>query len=187
MRYGIHEVLVTTLDRLGNPNVAPMGVALSNDLIILRPYINTKTFKNLTEVPEAVINITNDAIMFYRSLYDKTSITFSRAKKVRVPIIEGPIDLYVECIVNNYLISSDRATFYLKPVNIYKGRGSRLAFSRANALLIEILVYLTKVEAKALNPNEALPKIKDLLSTIERLGSYELLDIVKELKRRFAL
>ncbi len=186
-RYGHHEAIITTIDMLGNANVAPMGVFLSNDYVVLRPYVSTRTYRNLTEVPEAVVNVTNDSVLFYKALYEKNSLRLRRARVVRVPIIDGPIDLYIECNVEKYFINNERATIYLKPLCVYEGPGSKIAFSRANSLLIEVLVYLTKISARVLDVNEVKDRIECFLSIIERLGSEELILIAKSIRSKLTL
>ncbi|QDT02889.1 hypothetical protein K227x_12680 [Rubripirellula lacrimiformis] len=66
----ILESIVTTVDRDGRVNLAPMGPIVQGDLtgndptqitFTLRPFVSSRTFGNLLETKVAVIHVTDDA------------------------------------------------------------------------------------------------------------------------------
>ncbi|TWU59089.1 hypothetical protein Poly51_18750 [Rubripirellula tenax] len=72
----ILESIVTTVDRNGRVNLAPMGPVVDGDLgnpdpadvtFRLRPFVSSQTFKNLFETRVAVIHITDDASLMARA------------------------------------------------------------------------------------------------------------------------
>ncbi len=191
-RHGHHEGIVVTLNEDGSPNTAPMGVDLERPYLLLRPYLTTKTYVNLRMFPELTINLTWDSLLFYRSLYGLKELRFRGSRKVKTPVIDGGIDLYVEGEVLKVL--EDRVLGYaevlVKPLDAYLGSGSRLAYSRADALLIEVMIYLTKAEVFAeVNPEVAsmlVERMEPYLLIAERLGSDEVREIALELRSRLA-
>jgi hypothetical protein len=60
----IVETIVTTMDTSGAINFAPMGVEWGDDIIVLKPFLETSTFRNLTATRAAVVNLTDDAMLF---------------------------------------------------------------------------------------------------------------------------
>lgn len=67
----ILECIVTTMDADGRVNIAPMGVIPRGEVVVLKPFKDTTTFRNLTAVGSAVLNITDDAGVFaYSALGD---------------------------------------------------------------------------------------------------------------------
>ncbi len=73
----IIESIVTTLDEEGRVNCAPMGVEWGDDIIVIKPYKETATYRNLTysrpareagmEPATAVVNLTDNVLLFAKS------------------------------------------------------------------------------------------------------------------------
>jgi uncharacterized protein len=59
----IIECIVTTLDGTGAANCAPMCVEWGEDYIVLKPFVETTTFRNVVAGRAAVINLTDDAML----------------------------------------------------------------------------------------------------------------------------
>ncbi len=61
----IIETLLTTLSADGTLNCAPMGVEWGDDqTIVIKPFVDTTTFRNLAATRAAVLNLTDDARLF---------------------------------------------------------------------------------------------------------------------------
>src|SRR4029079_17661704 len=67
----IVETIVTTRDAEGQINVAPMGVEWDpseNDArIVLKPFLQTATYRNLSATGTAVVNLVDDVRIFARA------------------------------------------------------------------------------------------------------------------------
>jgi uncharacterized protein len=63
----IVETIVTTVGGDGSVNCAPMGVEWGGDTIVLKPFLETLTYVNLSRTRAAVINLTDDVRVFARS------------------------------------------------------------------------------------------------------------------------
>jgi len=190
IRHGHHEGIVVTLSEDGSPNTAPMGVDLMETSLLLKPYLTTKTYSNLRRVPELTINFTWDSLLFYRSLYSVNDLFFTGSRRVKPPIINGCIDLYVEGEVSGLREHPDKgfSEVLVRPLEIYLGSGSRLAYSRADALLIEVMIYLTKAEAffkRRPEVSKALVKrVLPYLAVAEKVGSDEIREVALQLRHR---
>nr|MBA3659087.1 DUF447 family protein [Gemmatimonadales bacterium] len=62
----IIETIVTSLDSAGTINFAPMGVEWGEETIVLKPFLETTTFRNVTATRTAVLNLTDDVLIFAR-------------------------------------------------------------------------------------------------------------------------
>ncbi len=72
----ILESIVTSVDRAGRVNLAPMGPIVIGDLTStddasigfqLRPFVDSTTFRNLEATRVGVIHVTDDAMLFARA------------------------------------------------------------------------------------------------------------------------
>jgi len=63
----IVETIVTTLAADGTVNVAPMGVEWGDERIVLKPFLETATYRNLIATRAAVVNLTDDVRVFARA------------------------------------------------------------------------------------------------------------------------
>lgn len=60
----ILETIVTTVAEDGAVNVAPMGVEWSEDAIVLKPFVETATYRNVAASGAAVVNLIDDVRVF---------------------------------------------------------------------------------------------------------------------------
>src|SRR5215208_7204227 len=60
----IIETVVTTLNPDGSVNCAAMGVEWGEQRIVIKPYRGTRTLRNLRATGAAVVNLTDDVLLF---------------------------------------------------------------------------------------------------------------------------
>jgi hypothetical protein len=60
----IVESIVTTIDASGQVNCAPMGVEWDDDRIVLKPFLETATYRNVLATSAAVVNVVDDVRIF---------------------------------------------------------------------------------------------------------------------------
>jgi uncharacterized protein len=63
----IIESIVTTVAADGTVNCAPMGVEWGDDRIVLKPFLDTATYRNVLAVGTAVVNLVDDVRIFARA------------------------------------------------------------------------------------------------------------------------
>jgi uncharacterized protein len=83
----IVETVVTTLDEDGEANFAAMGVLWGEDRLVIRPYVGTRTFRNLVRAREAVVNVTDDVLVFAKSALSRDRFPSRPATRVRGVIL----------------------------------------------------------------------------------------------------
>ncbi|HET8625692.1 MAG TPA: DUF447 domain-containing protein [Gemmatimonadales bacterium] len=85
----IIETIVTTMDAAGSINFAPMGVEWSDETIVLKPFLDTTTFRNLRATGTAVVNLTDDILLFARSAISSPQFPWTPAMVVRGGVLEA--------------------------------------------------------------------------------------------------
>jgi hypothetical protein len=60
----IIETVTTTINPDGTVNCAAMGVEWGDETIVIKPYLSTRTLRNLRVTGAAVVNLTDDILLF---------------------------------------------------------------------------------------------------------------------------
>jgi uncharacterized protein len=84
----IIETVVTTLDEVGEPNFAAMGVVWGEETITIRPFTSTRTYRNLVQAGEAVVNVTDDVLIFAKSALSGEKFDAFPATRVRGVVLK---------------------------------------------------------------------------------------------------
>jgi hypothetical protein len=63
----IIETILTSMNDNREVNCAPMGVEWGEEIIVIKPYQETTTFHNLLATNTAVVNLTDNVLLFARS------------------------------------------------------------------------------------------------------------------------
>ena len=94
----IIESIVTTLDEQGQVNCAPMGVEWGDQTIVIKPYKETATYRNLTylgagghadkETATAVVNLTDNVLLFAQSAIGSPVFSTRPAEVLRGAVLQ---------------------------------------------------------------------------------------------------
>jgi hypothetical protein len=85
----IIESIVTTLDPEGHINFAPMGVEWGEETIVLKPFLKTATFRNVRATGSAVVNLTDDAMLFAQGAISSPQFPSTPATVVPGAVLEA--------------------------------------------------------------------------------------------------
>src|SRR5207249_5005509 len=85
----IIESILTTLDGAGTPNFAPMGVEWGDQDIVIKPFLETTTFRNLRDTGAAVVNLTDDVMLFAQGAIATVQFPAVPATAVRGVVLEA--------------------------------------------------------------------------------------------------
>lgn len=138
----ILETLVTTLDAQGAANVAPMGVEWDEDEIVLKPYRETATFRNLLEVPEAVVNLVDDVLYYVQSALASPTFPAGPARVVRGIVLDAACS-WRELRVRTSDTAEPRARFACAVVH-REVRREFVGFNRARNAVLEATILATR-------------------------------------------
>jgi hypothetical protein len=154
----IVESLVTTLDAQGRPNFAPMGVEWGEERIVLKPYRETTTFRNLLAIPEAVVNLVDDVRYYVEGALASPTFPWRSAVVVRGAVLEAACS-WREVRVVDAEAGEARARFTCGVVH-RELRREFLGYNRARAAVLEATILATRTRF--------LP-IDEILAEYERL------------------
>lgn len=188
LRFGHHEAIVVTVGGSGEPHAAAMGVRLEGDDLVMRPYINTTTYKNIQAGSAISFAFTHSAPVFCNVVTRPSRLRFKQGRGERVFVLDADVDLYVEAVPKRVIPGDRVALVYAHVMEVYKGEREYFSYSRANSMLIEALVYFTKLRALALGAGSLdddarrwLSTLEYCLSVVRRLGSDELTECAERI------
>ena len=139
----ITETIVTTLNEQGEANFAPMGVRLGNGEILIRPYKESTTYRNLLATGEAVVNLTDNVRLFAEGAVSSPQFPAFPAELVRGLVLKDACSYY-ECSVIEADTAHERADFCCQVVK--KGfLREFVGFNRAKNAVIEAAILATRV------------------------------------------
>lgn len=85
----IIETIVTSMDPEGAVNFAPMGVEWDEETIVLKPFLETTTFRNVSATRAAVVNLTDDIMLFAEAAISSPRYPAFPATVVRGVVLEA--------------------------------------------------------------------------------------------------
>ncbi len=138
----IVESIVTSSDTEGKVNFAPMGVEWGEELIVIKPFLETTTFRNLRETGVAVVNITDDVSIFARAALASPTFPAHPAEKVKGVVLDAACS-WREVEVVNVDDTPPRSRIETRVVH----RGSQrdfIGFNRARGAVLEATILATR-------------------------------------------
>jgi hypothetical protein len=141
----IIETIVTTTDASGVVNIAPMGVEWSggDDSPVLKPFLETTTFRNVSATGVAVVNLVDDVRIFARAAISNPEYAVVPAVAVRGVTLEAACswrELTVRAIDDTPPRSRIETTI------VHRGfRREFIGFNRARHAVLEAAIYATRV------------------------------------------
>jgi hypothetical protein len=144
----ILEGLVTTLNKDGTVNIAPMGPLVDEqmDQFVLRPYATSQTYRNLKRLGQGVLHVTDDVEMMARAAIDRLEPAprLVKARQVRGAVIAAACRWY-EFRVTSLDDTAARTTIACTVVD--RGRlRDFFGFNRAKHAVIEAAVLASRCE-----------------------------------------
>ena len=139
----ILETIVTTSDAAGRINAAPMGVTLEGERVLLRPFQEAQTWRNLHEVGEGVVNFTDNVLLFARCVVGQAVPPHRAAQRVRGAILEDTC-AWKEFVIETRDLKEPRGRFWGRVVAEGRARDF-LGFNRGKHAVIEASILATRL------------------------------------------
>jgi len=139
----IVESIVTSLGADGAINIAPMGVEWAEDAIVLKPFLDTATYRNVAATSAAVVNLTDDVRVFARAAISNPVYPTVPAVAVR-GVVLADCCTWREVEVRSIDSAPPRSRIETSVVH----RGTRrefVGFNRACHAVLEIAIYATRL------------------------------------------
>ncbi len=138
----IIESILTTMDAHGAVNFAPMGVEWGEDEIVVKPFLETTTFQNLQATRAAVVNVTDDVMLFAQGAIANVQFPAGPAQMVHGVVIDAACS-WREVEVRSLDATPPRARIVTRVVH----RGVRrefIGFNRARHAVLEAAILATR-------------------------------------------
>ena len=138
----IIETIVTTLGEQDTINFAPMGVEWGEEIIVLKPFLETTTFRNVSTTGTAVVNLTDDAMLFAQGAISSPQFPWVPADVVRGAVLEAACS-WRELEVATVDRTPPRSRIEARVVH----RGFRrefIGFNRARHAVLEAAILATR-------------------------------------------
>ncbi|NHI91763.1 MAG: DUF447 family protein [Candidatus Lokiarchaeota archaeon] len=152
----IYEFLITTQnDKDANDpnypyNIAPMGIEFNDEkTFYLRPFKNTKTYKNLLKNVHFTINVCQEVEIFYNCIFFKEYFKkdqFNLDEKTETPFLINSIASMTCKIISEKSISSERAQFECELESLVSWNEFCEPPCRARNLVLEALIHFTRLK-----------------------------------------
>ena len=145
----IVETIVTTTDATGVVNIAPMGVDWTggDEPPVLKPFLETVTYRNVSATGIAVVNLIDDVRVFARAAISNPECPVVPATVVRGVALRDACS-WLELTVRTVDATPPRSRIETTVVH----RGTRrdfIGFNRARHAVLEAAIYATRVHMLA--------------------------------------
>lgn len=138
----IIEGIVTTIGPGGDVNFAPMGVEWDEEQIVLKPFLETTTFRNLSGGGAAVFNLVDDVMLFAQAVTGPVAFPSRPATQVRGVVLEAACS-WRELEVRSVDSTPPRSRIVARVVA--RGDGKEfLGFNRAKHAVLEAAILATR-------------------------------------------
>lgn len=145
----IIETIVTTMDAAGTVNIAPMGVDWTggDNAPVLKPFLETVTYRNVSATGAAVVNLIDDVRVFALA-----AISNPDYPVVPAIVVRG-VALRDACSWRELEVASIDSTpprSRIETTIVHRGfRREFIGFNRARHAVLEAAIYATRVHMLA--------------------------------------
>lgn len=151
----IGETIVSTFDLNGQPNAAPMGILIENDVQLkIKPYRTSLTCKNLQTKRCAVVNLTSNPRLFYLTAFKDLRLDeklpdgmFEKAEKVDAPRLEAADSTIEVSVAKTDSFSSERTEFLCNVQLVKSSKTLPKVYCRAQFATIEAIIHSTRIKS----------------------------------------
>jgi hypothetical protein len=139
----IIETIVTTLSPEGEVNIAPMGVEWGEDALVLKPFLETVTYRNVAASGVAIVNLIDDVRVFARAAISNPTYPTFDATTVRGVVLADCCS-WRELELRSLDATPPRARAEMGVVH-HGTRRDFIGFNRARHAVLEAAIYATRV------------------------------------------
>jgi uncharacterized protein len=160
----IIETVVTTINPDGSVNCGAMGVEWDEERIVIRPYRGTRTLRNLRATGAAVVNVTDDILLFSQAALGDPHPPTHPASNVEGAVLDDACswrEVRVEAIED----AEPRAR--VSTVVVGRGTGREfLGLNRARHAVLEASILASR--ARRLAPEDVRAELSRLQVLIDK-------------------
>jgi uncharacterized protein len=162
----IIETVVTTINPDGSVNCGAMGVEWGEERIVIKPYAGTRTLRNLRATGAAVVNLTDDLLLFSQAALGDPHPATRPAASVEGAVLDDACswrEVRVEAIDDG----AERAL--VSTVVVGGGTGREfLGLNRARHAVLEASILASR--ARLLGADEIRAELRRLQPLVDKTG-----------------
>jgi hypothetical protein len=143
----IVESIVTTVAADGRVNCAPMGVEWGEEVIVLKPFLETATYRNVVATRAAVVNLIDDARVFARAAISNPEYPTRPAVTVQGVVLTDGCS-WRELTVRSIDSTPPRSRIEMSVVHRGVSR-EFIGFNRARHAVLEAAIHATRLHLLA--------------------------------------
>ncbi|BCX88912.1 conserved hypothetical protein [Methylomarinovum tepidoasis] len=140
----ILETLVTTRDRAGDPHIAPMGVHMEGEKLVILPFRPSRTLDNLLATEVAVVNASDDVRIFAGCLTGRRDWPLTRAERIDCPRLAESLS-HTEVTLEQVEDDPVRPRLLCRPLYTAMHRPFR-GFNRAQHAVLEAAILISRLD-----------------------------------------
>ena len=139
----IVETIITTVAPDGAVNCAPMGVEWGDEALVLKPFLETATYRNVVATGAAVVNLIDDVRVFAHA-------AIANPQYPTVPAVAVSGVVLADCCswreVQVRSIDSTPPRSRIEAAVVHHGmRREFIGFNRARHAVLEVAIYATRL------------------------------------------
>jgi hypothetical protein len=139
----ILETIITTVAKDGSVNCAPMGVEWGEDAIVMKPFLDTATYRNIVATGAAVVNLVDDVRIFARAAIANPSYSTVPAVKIDGVVLTDCCSWRELKVVS---IDSTPPRSRIDTMVVHRGvRREFIGFNRARHAVLEAAIHVTRL------------------------------------------
>jgi len=171
----IGETIVSTYNVDGQPNAAPMGVVMkSSEQLVIRPYLSSLTYKNLQTKKCAVVNVTSNPELFYKTAFKEANPDgklspelFEKAETVDAPRLRVAEAIFEVLVAETGSFSTERAEFLCNVQLVKASKALPKVYCRAMFATIEAIIHATRIKLFLMGDKQEQARAFRLLELVE--------------------
>jgi len=138
----IIESILTTMAGDGTINFAPMGVEWGDATIVIKPFLETTTFRNVRDTGAAVVNLVDDVMLFAQGAVSSPQFPWEPAAVVRGAVLTAACSWRELEVVT---IDDTPPRSRIETRVVHHGRHREfLGFNRARHAVLEAAILATR-------------------------------------------
>jgi len=170
----IFETIVSTFNEHGQPNAAPMGTIMENESqIIIKLYNTSLTHSNLQASKCAVINITSNIDLFYKTAFKENNPKgklptnwFDKAETVNAPKLKTSEATIEVAVADMKPIDAEKTAAICNVKHIEATKNLPQAYCRAFPATVEAIIHATRIKAFLAGNEKQKAQAKKLMEII---------------------
>jgi hypothetical protein len=175
----IVETVTTTINPDGSVNCAAMGVEWGDETIVIKPYRPTRTLRNLRATGAAVVNLTDDILLFAEAALDDPQPPIRPATTIDGAVLADACS-WREVTVDAIDESGPRARVNTHVVGRGVGR-EFLGFNRARHAVLEASIIASR--ARRLPADEIRAEVERLQLLVDKTAGPRERDAMELVRR----